>query len=121
MKDIDGYTALMYSIIIGHINIFKQLLNHHNIDVNIQNNDGNSALILAVHYGKYDIAQMLIHNSNVDVNYGNTPFSLAVFTDCIETAKLFLTSNKNTNIYIHNTDDSLAIGNSSYYDDIIQL
>ena len=52
----------------GHLEIVRDLLNHNEVEVNIQDNEGNTALIYA---RDLEIVRILLNHTEIDVNIKN--------------------------------------------------
>lgn len=65
-----GFTALMWAIQNGDINITEKLLQHPDIDVNIQNNVKSTALIKAAFFNQKNILEKLLQ-AGADVSLKN--------------------------------------------------
>jgi ankyrin repeat protein len=64
----DGKTALIWASEQRHKEIALMLLQHKNIEINLQDKIGNTALMLASKYGHKDIVQMLLEHKDIEVN-----------------------------------------------------
>jgi len=77
-----GFTALMYAARFNHLDMLVSLLNHPEIDVNVQNRFKNTALHFAVYNNRPAILAQLVSDDRVDTslktkaNY--TPLRLAI-------------------------------------------
>ena len=60
-----GRSALMMTSCTSNINAVRMLLNHHDINVNLQDKSGLTALMLA---SDINIVRMLLNHPNIDVN-----------------------------------------------------
>jgi ankyrin repeat protein len=58
-KNGNGWTALMYASIQGHVEGFKLLLDR-GAQIDIKNNDGSSALIIASYNGRFECVRLLL-------------------------------------------------------------
>ena len=70
-----------------------EVLLHHGVDVNVQDNEGNTPLHWAVKQRRLKIIRVLLHHGvdvNVQDNEGNTPLHWAVKRSCRETTKVLL-------------------------------
>ena len=61
----------MTAIVMGSDSIVKDLLEHKNIDVNLQNKDGNTALLIALFNNRHIIAKQLIHHKDINLDIQN--------------------------------------------------
>ena len=67
-RDTDGATALLAASGNGHVEIVNLLLQHDNVDVNIQRKNGGTALVMASRGGHLDVVCALLQHSKVDGN-----------------------------------------------------
>ncbi len=58
-RDSDGATALLAASFNGHVEIVNHLLQHYNVDVNVERDDGNTALDVARIEGHANIVRLL--------------------------------------------------------------
>ena len=68
----------------GHIEVVKELLKVHDINVNHANNDGNSALINAAGEGHIEIVQELLKVDGINVNHANNDGNSALINAASE-------------------------------------
>ena len=66
-KGQDGYTALHYSCMYGHIDMVRTLVSHK-ANVNFKANSGDTPLHVAAWYGQLEVVIALIHEFNCDIN-----------------------------------------------------
>lgn len=62
LQDKDGFTALMWAAVKGHLAVVQSLIERFNAQVNLQNTNGETALFLAVREEHDDIAKFLLQN-----------------------------------------------------------
>ncbi|KAI2497246.1 hypothetical protein MHU86_17253 [Fragilaria crotonensis] len=81
-QDSYGATALYIASQNGHLEVVRELLQHDNVDVNLQcTDDGATALIMASQNGHLEVVRALLQHSNVDVNLQCTMVQLPLHRD----------------------------------------
>ena len=96
LTDNDFYTALIFAVKAGHLEIVQFLSKHLKIvDINLRDNDGYTALMLAVKAGHLEIVQFLSKHPQVDINLrdndGYTALMLAELKGYKDIAKILST------------------------------
>ena len=94
--DHNGWTALTWAIINGHIEVIKALL-EHNADVDIQDINGWTALMRASYFGHIDYVRLLLEkgaNVTLKTKSGTTAKDLAQQRRHSEIVKLLNESNE---------------------------
>ncbi|OGE47109.1 hypothetical protein PENARI_c063G04915, partial [Penicillium arizonense] len=91
-----GKTPLMRALKYFSPGVRELLLNHRDLDINIQNQARESALWYAIHYGTFSTLKRVLEQPNVQVDvkhkHGRTALHLAVFAGRIEFVHLLLSS-----------------------------
>lgn len=78
----DKYTALMYASKWGFTDIVQKMLQHPQINVNIENYENETALHLACYTQKTDVVELLLQYPNIDVNKKNYKNETALYFAC---------------------------------------
>ncbi len=94
-QDKNGNTPLIKALLDEDETLANQLVQHDDLDPNIQNNDGESALFLAVYNGFTSVVQKLLRNKKTNVNiqddtFKRTPLHAAVNSRHIEIVEMLL-------------------------------
>jgi len=80
--DKDGHTALMSAVIRNHLDIVVSLMNHPEIDLNVQDRYNETALYMAVRHNNLAILQQLLSDDRIDTSLkdssGRTPLQKAI-------------------------------------------
>ncbi len=76
----NGYTALISAAGEGETDAVKLLLDHKDINVNMQGQNGNTALILAAEEGRTDTVKLLLDHKYIKVNMQNIQKNTALIT-----------------------------------------
>ncbi|KAJ5481388.1 hypothetical protein N7475_000200 [Penicillium sp. IBT 31633x] len=91
-----GKSPLMRALKYSSAAVRKLLLDHRELDINIQNQARHSALSYAIHYGNFSTVKSVLEEPNVRVDvkhrYGRTALHLAVFAGKIGLVHLLLSS-----------------------------
>lgn len=99
-KNNDGNSALMISIIKGHQNISKLLINK-NIDLNIKNKWGDNSLILTCRCGQLEICRLIVSkgiNINIQNKKGETALMNSIIKGFKDISEFLFTSDNNLTI-----------------------
>lgn len=95
-------TPLFLALTKGNLELFENLLNKKDIDVNIQNNDGNTPLHLAIENNKIEFVASLIKNDKCNLcltnNDNMTPLLLAFMYEHKNIVNLLLSAPRDINI-----------------------
>ncbi|BET37530.1 hypothetical protein SAP269_01190 [Spiroplasma ixodetis] len=87
IQDNKGISSILHKAIFNeNLEIVKELLNHPEIDLNIQDNDGNTPLHFALFKNNLEIVQELIKHKNIDYQKtnkkGEKPINLFCCSKC---------------------------------------
>jgi ankyrin repeat protein len=64
----------------GQWEIVREILKHHDVDVNAEGTQGNTALYWASLRGQLDVVRDMLNHEKVDVHYKNTKLDLRFLT-----------------------------------------
>jgi hypothetical protein len=82
------YTILMSLIYLGNFEIFKLIIETHNIDLSFENNE---YLLAACKFGRIDFVKLLLQDYNINPSdFNNNTIETACTTDHIDIIKLLL-------------------------------
>jgi len=117
-KDSKGLTAIFYSVLNNHKNVFDCLIDHK-ADITIVNNEGRTLLHIAAINGNIDITKSLIETKKLDYNKcdieGMSAFLYATKNGHINVLKYLISKKVNTDISINSkTALYFAIENKNY-------
>ncbi|KAI2490607.1 serine/threonine kinase [Fragilaria crotonensis] len=112
-QDSYGATALYIASQNGHLEVVRELLQHDNVDVNLQcTDDGATALYMASQQGHLEVVRELLQHDNVDVNLQCTSGATALYTAIqnghVEVVRKLLQID-NVDVNIQSTDGTTAL------------
>ena len=84
VKNTSGEPAIIIALKKGYLEVFDELLEHENIDINAQNTDGDTPLIVAFREGHLDVVYKLLEkgaNPNIPNQAGETVLKMIVYSN----------------------------------------
>lgn len=120
-KGNDGSTQLHVAIKNNHLEVLEMLLNHDDIDPNVQDKNGYTPLHLAIENGNLDAVKMLLSykaNPNIQDYDDFTPFHLAAKSDkpaSIDIMRALLIKRRNLEFTPQNNDYTSPLYLAAFY------